>query len=206
METNIFTTLPEHIQIALATGYLGYSIARAGYRKNERKDDVLYGILVYGLVGYMCYDFVRPLATHFFLPAVAASVATAATALIWRKKLSAVWYKFLHTSAISNEDNIPDVWSGIIQRTDVAPTQVSVHMKNGTTLKCHNVPKFRNAPFPFYYADSEGNIAIYATHKQAPSDSEIRELPNVRDTTWGDRLTYVPKEEISYITVRLKKK
>lgn len=206
MDANIFTTLPEHIQITLATGYLGYSIAQSGYRKNERKDDMLYSILVYGLVGYMCYDLVRPFAAHFFLPAVAASVATSVTALIWRKKLRGLWYKFLHLSAISNEDNIPDVWSGIIQRTDVAPSQVTVFLKNGAVMKCDNISDFNDAPFPRYYTDTDGNFALYVTRDKQPSDTEMKDCPNVRDPHWGDRLTFIPKDEISHISIRFVKK
>jgi hypothetical protein len=204
-EFEAFFSIPQYIQIVLVTGYIGFRIARSGLREHERKDELLYGILVYGLFGYIIYDLCIPFYKHLLIPAFAATATTTLLAIFWRKYGSKFWSDAMHKLEVSNEDGTPNVWAGLTQCTTAGPTQVEVLLKNGTSLACQDVQSFSDAPFPKYYTDSFGNIAIYVTHKQK-LNSEKKEQKTVRDAEWGDRITYIPAQEIERILFRFKHK
>ncbi|MCI5120982.1 MAG: hypothetical protein D3908_07315 [Candidatus Electrothrix sp. AUS4] len=197
--------LPEYIQIVIATGYIGHSIAKAGFRDKERKDELLYSIMVYGLFGYAVYHTADSNGFCFLASALFAIISVVVAAIFWRKTGSRIFNKILHNAAISNEDGTPDVWTGIIQCTHAGPTQVVVVLKDGTELSCNDVQSFRNASFPKYYTDNAGNIAFYVTSIKK-NDGTVKEMPSVRDSQWGDRLTYIPASEISRVMIRFKNK
>ena len=203
-EIGSLANLPEHIQIVIATGYIGHSIARSGLRDKERKDELLYGIIVFGLIGYIAYDLFKSKFTHFLVPAIVATIVVIFFACVWRK-YGRNWSKLLHGAGVLNEDGTNSVWVGLTQSTHIGPTQISVLLNDGTTLECNDVQSFSDAPFPRYYTDNEGNIGFYVTKVKQP-DGTIKEKPTVRDKGWGDRLTYVPSTEISRVMIRFKSK
>ena len=205
MELKDLTSLPEQLQVILASGYLGYSIAYAGYRDNERKDDVLYGILAFGIFGYGFYDFTRRYYSTFLIPGIGALLAAILSAIVWRK-YGRTWFNFLlHRAAISNEDGIRTVWTRISQDTNICPTQIVVTLKDGSDYVCEDVQMFRDAPIPLYYTDSDGSIALYATQRTT-KDGETKDMKHTRDESMGDRLTYIPKDLISNVSIRFIKK
>lgn len=201
VDIQTISALPEHLQIVLVTGYIGHAIARAGFRDKERPDELFYGILVFGLFGYIIYNLAKPHYTYFLIPSVLGAITTTAIALIWRKHLKHRWDSLLHSTSVSNEDSIKGVWVGLTQNTKVAPTQITVLLKNGISLECNNVQSFGNAPFPRYYSDNDGNLAIYVT-KRILADGTEKVLAHTRDETWGDKITFIPKEEISNVGIR----
>lgn len=205
MELKDFTSLPEQLQVILVSGYLGYSIAYAGFRENERKDDVLYGILSFGMFGYLFYDFTRKSYVTFLLPGLGALLISVLIAMLWRKYGRYYFNLLLHRAAISNEDGIKTVWSRITQDTMIAPSQLVVCLKDGTILECDEVQSFSTAPIPRYYTDAEANVALYVT-KKTTQTGDVKVMANVRDNDWGDRLTYIPKDQIASISIRLLKK
>lgn len=208
MDTKILKTIeaiPEYLQIIFVTGYIGYVIAQSGFREKEKKSDLFYGTLLYGLFGYIIYDLMKlycPKQFPFVVYALSGSSASIIAAILWRKWIKNIWYKILHITAISNEDNIPTVWAGIIQNTEMLHKQISVSLKNGSKLECNDIQSFQDAPFPCYYADNDGNIAIYVT-EVISSKNITTKREYVRDKEWGDLLTYIPKDEISKIAIRL---
>ncbi len=197
--------LPEYIQIVIATGYIGYSTAKLGLRDKERKDELLYGIIVYGLFGYIAYDLLKPGFTHFLFPAVFSTCFVVVIACLWRKYVKRIFNHFFHKIGVLNEDGTPSVWVGMTQCTHAGPTQIKVLLKDGTSLICNDVQSFSDAPFPRYYTDNEGNIGLYVTSLKKAGGT-TKNMPTVRDKNWGDRLTYVPNSEISRIMIRFKKK
>ncbi len=205
MDPSIYTNLPEHLQIIIVSGYLGHVVANSGYRDNERKDELLYGILVFGLFGYMAFDLSRGLSQHIILPGLIALATSIVVAIVWRKYLWDLLHKLLHKAAISNEDNIKGVWTGIIQNTKIAPTQIVVALKSGAVFECDDVQQFKDSPIPLYYSDNNGNIAIYVTKRTSPDGQEV-EVKATQNPDWGDRITYIPAEEISNIDIRFLKK
>lgn len=204
MELKDFASLPEQLQIILVSGYLGYSIAHAGFRDNERKEDVFYGILSFGIFGYIFYDFTRSAHSSFLWPGLGALTVSVFVALFWRKYGKRWFNRILHKAAISNEDGIKTTWSRIIQDTTIAPSQLVVQLKDGNIIECDDVQSFVSAPIPLYYTDSDGNIAFYATRKIAPS-GDVKELQYTRDANYGDKITYIPKDQIASISIRFMK-
>lgn len=200
-----FFNIPQYIQIVIVTGYIGFRIARSGLRERERKDELLYGILVYGLIGYIIYDLCMPFYKYVLVPAIVSTATTILVAIFWRKYGSNFWNDAMHKLQVSNEDGTPDVWSGITQCTSSGPTQVEIILKDGTSLACNDVQSFSDAPFPRYYTDNFGNMAIYVTHKKNPN-SDKKEQKTVRDAEWGDRITYVPSQCIERVLFRFKHK
>ena len=204
IELKDIASLPEQLQVILVSGYLGYSIAYAGFRENERKDDVFYGILAFGIFGYLFYDFTRKSWASFLFPGIGALATSVLIAIFWRK-YGRRWFNVaLHRAAISNEDGIKTVWTRIIQDTTIAPRQIVVYLKDGTILECDDVQSFWDAPVPLYYTDSDGNIALYVTAKTL-KDCEPKEVEHIRHG-WGDKVTYVPKDQIASVQIRFQKR
>ena len=195
--------LPVYIQVVIATGYIGYSLAKRGLRDKERKDELFYGIMVFGLIGYSVMSFLvgKEIA---FIPAIAISlVITVIIAILWRKVLRDLVNKILHDSRIANEDGSPSVWIGLMQNTKIIPTQLSIKLINGERLSCRDVQAFGNAPVPRFYADNDGNIALYVTDKIKKDGSKAKR-DDVFVEGWGERLTFVKKEMIESVSIRYK--
>lgn len=205
MELKDFASLPEQLQVVLVSGYLGYSIAQAGFRDNERKEDVFYGILSFGIFGYIFYDFTRSTHSSFLLPGLGALCSSVLVAIFWRKYGKRWFNRILHKAAISNEDGIKTTWARIIQDTSIAPKQIVVQMKDGSKYTCDDVQSFGAAPIPLYYTDTEGNLAIYVTHRTATDGVETL-VDAVRHDSWGDRITYIPAKDIANVDIRFVKK
>ncbi len=203
MEIKDLTSLPEQLQVVFVSGYLGYCIAYAGYRENERTQDVLYGVLAFGIFGYVFYDVTRKYFVSFLIPGLGALVVSVLVAMLWRKYGKRWFNCVLHKAAISNEDGIRTTWTRIIQDTTIAPRQIVVYLKDGTVLECDDVQSFGEAPIPLYYTDSEGNIALYVTTKTV-KDCEPKEVEHVRHD-WGDKLTYIPKDQVASVQIRFQK-
>lgn len=205
MEFKELASLPEQLQVIMVSGYLGYSIAHAGFRDNERKEDVLYGILSFGIFGYIFYDLTRSAYSSFLWPGLGALLLSVFIAMFWRKYGKCWFNKILHKAAISNEDGIKTTWTRIIQDTTIAPSQLVVYLKDGCVVECDEVQSFGDAPIPLYYTDAETNIALYAT-RQTMANGEVKEFKHTRDATWGDKIRYIPKDQISSISIRFLKK
>lgn len=205
MEFKDIMSLPEQLQVILVSGYLGYSIAYSGFRDNERKDEMFYGILSFGIFGYIFYDFTRKAYLSFWFPGLGALLVSVLVALFWRKYGRRSFNTVMHKAAISNEDGIKTVWTKIVQDTNIAPTQLVVQLKDGSIIECDEVQSFGDAPIPRYYTDNDGNIALYGTSKISASGETIK-CQYTRDAKWGDRITYIPKEQIASISIRFLKK
>ena len=65
----------------------------------------------------------------FAMHALTSVIVTVIIAVLWRKWGRDIWYKILHKTAISNENNIPGVWTEIIQNTDIIQKQIKCLIK-----------------------------------------------------------------------------
>ena len=205
MELKDLATLPEQLQVIFVSGYLGYSIAYSGFRENERKEDLFYGVLSFGIFGFAIYDLSSPYFESFAIPGLLALLTSVGVAMLWRKYVKRWFFKMLHKAAISNEDGIPTVWSRITQDTTIAPRQLTVELKDGSKYICDDVDSFATAPIPMYYTDSAGNIAMHVTHKAKKDEAETP-VAAVRHDSWGDRITYIPAKDIATIDFRFVKR
>lgn len=205
MNIDSLSQVPEHIQIILASGYLGYCLARSGYRYKERQDQLFYGVIVFGLIGYAVFLKAQSSLGIFWLSAGISVVASILSGIFWRKFGKKHTDKFLHWAAITNEDGIPSVWLRLTQDTTIAPTQISVSLKNGSRLNCNDVPAFAEMPVPSFYTDDDGNIAMYVTSR-TNADGAVTEMNQIIDSDFGSRVTFIPKEEIARVAIRYLKR
>lgn len=128
-----------------------------------------------------------------FIPALIISlVVVMVIAVLWRKVLRGLVNKVLHDSRIANEDGMPSVWVGLMQNTKIVPTQLSVKLTTGERLSCRDVQAFGNASVPRFYADNDGNIALYVTDKIKKDGTKVTRDDVVLEG-WGERLTFVKK-------------
>gem|GEM_PF-3600798 len=197
--------LPEYIQIVLVTGYIGHSVAKAGYRSGERKDELFYGVMVFGLIGYVFFMLSQSAYDVFVISVIISVSVTMMSAMIWRKSLKRQVDRFFNWAGVSNEDGIPTVLSRLTQDTGIAMTQISVHLKNGSCLECDDVQAFRGMAVPLCYTDDNGNIALYVTGKK-DSEGVYTCMDEISDASMGDRITYIPKEEVSRVAFRFLRK
>lgn len=195
---------PMHIQVALASGYVGYSLARRGLRERERTADVWLCVLAFGLVGLVGWDAAGRVGEALAWKAAAAVLASAASGALWRRWGRRRLTLALGAAGISRENELGQSWQRIIQDTSMAPTELRVTLKDGTVLKCYDVQSFGDAALSRGTFDNDGNVALYVTDVIA-SDGTEREANDVRDPVYGDLLTYVPREEILHVGIRLKK-
>jgi hypothetical protein len=204
MELKDIASLPEQLQVMLVSGYFGYSIAYSGFRDNERKDELLYGILSFGIFGYIFYDSIRNLFQTFILPGLGALLVSVLVAIFWRKYGRRWFNMILHRAAISNEDGIKATWARIVQDTTIAPTQIVVQMKDGSKYICDDVQSFGKSAIPRYYTDNDGNIALYVTHRTTADGTDI-EVDSVIDEMWGHRISFIPSKDIANVDIRFVK-
>lgn len=186
--------LPVYVQLMLGCGYLGYLIARQGFRRNEQVADQILGVIAFGLPALPVWFLVLDLTGSIAFAGVAAVVFCALFALLWRVWLMDIWFTFTHRRQISNEDGLGNIWDTLIQDTELCPSQITVFLKNGERLFCDNTRLFENsaigAPMLF---DSE-------THEWL--NGEWVAIDEVQAGDWGDRLTYIPKPEVLKVSVR----
>ncbi|MDP5210835.1 hypothetical protein [Microbulbifer sp. 2205BS26-8] len=57
------------------TDYIGYTVANQGFREGERKGELLYSMLVYGLIGWLVFYCVLMLWRETFFTAMLAAVS-----------------------------------------------------------------------------------------------------------------------------------
>lgn len=201
MDIHSLSQIPENIQIILASGYIGHCLAKSGYRGKERKDQLFYGIMVFGLIGYTVFLQAQTILWSFGLSAACSVVISILSGVFWRKFGKKCLDRFLHWAAISNEDGIPTTWARLTEDTDIALTQVSVSLKNGSRLNCDDVSEFADMPVPAFYSDDDGNLALYVTSR-TEKDGTITEMEHITDPDYGSRITFVPKEEIARVAFR----
>lgn len=206
---NTLVDLPLYIQIVLVTGYIGYSVANQGYRENERKDALLYGVLIYGLIGWLIFYSMTLLSKS--LPMIISALVAAViicwlVGVLWRVKGRSWYFELLNAKRITNENDLGTVWNRLHQDISIYKTQVVVTLNDGTKLCCNAVRDFKTAAVPLCETDNKGNIALYVTKKKRPEWEGFKIVEDVRHPSWGDNLTYIPSKEIKYVEFRYKSK
>lgn len=192
--------LPLYIQIMLGCGYLGYLIARQGFRRNEQVADQVLGVIAFGLPALPAWFSVLDVTQSVMLAALGALVFCVLFALLWRVWLGDAWFAFTHDRQISNDDGRGNIWDTLIQDTQLYPTQITIYLKGGERLRCADTFEIKdtaiNAPVLF---DGAGNVAFFATEEWL--EGQWKPIEEVQHA-WGDRLTYIPAAEIVRADIR----
>jgi hypothetical protein len=201
MEQLSSLALALYLQVIVAAGYVAHAIGRIGDTRDDRADQRAYAITVYGLAGTMAGYPLWLLTKSPVLFALAALIAAAACAILWRTVLRRRWYALIRSAGISNSDGIPSLWLTLTTATHVIPTQLSVELDTGEMLSCAQPQRYARAPFPIFGSDGDGNIALYVTHK-VDADGKNHDYAATTHTALGYMITYVPKERIARISIR----
>lgn len=201
---NDLLSLPLYIQVTLGYGYLSYIIASQGRRKNEKTYDVVLSTILYSIPSFGTWKILEVFEIHVIPSLMFMLVASVFTGIFWRKYFRSFWFAFLNESRISTDDGNSNVWTKLIQDTAITPTQIEVFLNNGKRLYCDDVQRFIDAPIPILQYDYEGNIALYVTHTKKEG-KEYKPAKSLRNSSWGDMITYIPSSEITRVKIRYKK-
>ncbi|WGZ92187.1 MAG: hypothetical protein QJT80_06810 [Candidatus Thiocaldithrix dubininis] len=194
-------TLPIYFQVMLACGYLGYVIARQGFRRNEQMADQLFGAIIFGLPALPAWFLTLDITQNIPLAASVSFIFCVIFAIWWRVALAELWVSFAHKRRISNEDGQGYVLDYLTQNTSLCPTQITVYLKSGEKLFCENMQAFQHSAIdaPMRY-DTAGNIALFVTHEW--KNDVWTPIENISMEQWGDLLVYIPVSEIIRIETR----
>lgn len=201
MLNNQFFDLSLSLQVALGSGYLGYTTAYAGFRRDHRVEDVLFISLAFASVAMLTFGFVEK--SHGVLLASLSSFgASVIIAAFWRKWGRKAWLWATSSAGVHRDDGSHDAWNQIVQ-TDRRVGQLSVHMKDGRVLYLSDRRKYDHCPWKGLYLGGNGAV-VMVVEKEKDANGQLTDRKGITDPEWGTRLTYLPASEIQRVNIRLK--
>jgi hypothetical protein len=196
-----FLKLPWEIQGALASGYAAYAVAYTGLRDRQRPIDIAFISLVFSVPATLVFWLLASKGPSISIPA--AFVAAVGTGIVWRRFIRRLVFSILKKLDVTWSNDDPSALATLSDNSKFPVSQIAVLLDDGTWLRCDDVSKFIGAPFAPYLLGPNGDVALYLTHEE-PSNGEAKVLKSVRDSYYGDRITYVPAARIKQITIRHK--
>lgn len=195
-------SLPLHLQISLASGYLAYLIAYAGIRQHHTASEVFFRSLAFGMIATaVLLSTAAEGSREPYMRAVVAVIATISVGALWRWRGMRWSRKIFHGSNISWTDDIPTAWLSITATdTDARPSQLSVDLQCGRVLLCEDTRDFKDSPYGPCVFGLDGSIAMYVTAEMR-TDGSWLEQKDVRHGD-GDRLTFIPASEVRRVDLR----
>lgn len=206
---NLFS-LPFQIILSLGIGFVGYAVCFPAERRRHRDSEITLLTFLFAAFSNSIYQFSLKIlgpsdSTAFIILAPLLSLlSTVAIALIWRRFIKQAWTDVVRKMKISNADEIPGAWEKIISDPRYTISQISVRLKSGKILFCSNAVQFDTAPFGPCYFGYDGSVALYVTHSKASNKNNFSIVEEIRDPEFGDRITFIPSDEISEIDLTWK--
>ena len=216
--TEIIASESFKIFVFLAPGYLGLRIYLIDKPWNELDAiHIFYGSLVFSVLSYGTYFFLVqevPVLKEFLLNApwvfaVGATLFALLYALIWRCLGHPFLHQILKFINVTTEDNTFTPWTVIFNNTSINLTQITVHLKDGRSLQLDEAGKYyipalnKAAVYP-YYTSKDGDITMVVTQTRESESAEWTAVPDIYVAApWGLKLSYIPREEISRVDVRV---
>jgi hypothetical protein len=195
--------LPWQIQVAIAGGYAGYMIAYAGLRHTHRQIDTIFISIIFSLIasGAIATLTVLRILSPPLLAGSLAFFITCLAAIAWRKWGRRVLELGLRLTNATWANDDSSALTTLTANVKCPVTQIAVLLDDGTWLRCDDTTLFNDAPFGPCLLGPSGDVALYLTHEEPPK-GKIKKLKSVRDSYYGDRITYVPASRIRQITIR----
>lgn len=194
-----FIDISNPLFISLIIGYLGYWFCYHGFEYG--KEERLFKIAVYSTPSLILFSFyeysIKYIVISFF--------TTVLIAIFWRSKGKRWFYNIVYKFRISNEDNSETVLNSIMNNNTIDITQISVGLKNGNLLHCSNILDYKKSGIRYFMIDKKGNIAIYVD-TIIDNQGHIGIYKGIKDHNFGDLLTFINKDEVSFIQLRNKKR
>lgn len=198
MATDLFK-LSFTVQLAIGSGYLAYLIAYAGIRQHHTAADAILKSFVFGVItsATMLYGY----QSKIWTPVVAFSL-TIVAGILWRWRLMSWWRNLMRQSGVSWADDIPTAWLSVTAtNTAYSPSQVAVETVDGRLLFCEDTRVYGDAHEGPVVFGLNGDVALYVTAERRP-DGDWIEKDEIRHSSDGDLITYVPASQIKRVQLR----
>jgi hypothetical protein len=200
--TPTILTLSWQIQTALASGYAAYLLGYMGIRWAHKTIDTAFCTLVFSLVASAVLFIMQH--QHPIIAAASAFLATCLAAVLWRRLIRKWLFWALRKCDVTWSNDDPSALDTLSSNARFRITQVSVELDDGTWLESRDASQFSDAPFNPVILGPNGDIALYLTHETRKGET-ARQLTSVRNSYYGDRITYIPAQRVRQITIRHKK-
>ncbi|MCC8941476.1 hypothetical protein H8A99_34825 [Bradyrhizobium sp. Arg68] len=197
--------LPWDLQVPLASGYAAYVLAYTGLRDRQKTVDVAFISLVFSLIATGVLALAAKRSVEPIQAGTLAFAVTVASGAIWRKFGRPLVGWSLRAANITWANDDPSALASLSENTKCYVTQVAVQLDDGSWLSCQSAVDFTQAPFGPFQLGPSGDIALYVTDI-TEADGTEKPQKTLRDSAYGDRITYVPAARIKRITVRYLRK
>ena len=187
-------------QVSLGSGFLAYVIAYAGFRRDHAPVDAVFITLAFSAIASLVFS--SSIELGEWVASMLAGVATIFAACIWRKWLNKLCLKLLADTGVHREDGVHRAWAAIVQ-ADRKVGQVAVHTKDGRVLHLLDRRKFAQAPWEGVYFGGDGSL-IMIVEEEDLDDGRTLQRETISDQLWGDRMSFIPADEIKRVEVRMK--
>lgn len=200
------------ILAVLSPGYISFRISEIGAgKKTHEPIQVFFSTGIFATVNYTLVLFLLGLLSvanqYAFLSSIL--VTSILTGGLWNKPFSGYVLKLSRKLSLTNEDSPNHVWWDIFNNSKVYATQIIAHLNDGTVLMCDHTRALHRKEyddvgvFP-YYTDRKGNIYFIPTHYKYSLSGKWVDMNDVDGgAEWGLRVTYLRKENITRLDVRL---
>ena len=195
------TALPWELQVVLAAGYCSYLLAYVGLRQNHRPTDTVFASLAFGLVAYLALYVTSE--QNVLVRGGSAVVSALIMGVVWRAGLRPLLRSLTRHSGYSWSDDTSSAWDCLQENSAYRPSQLTVEMDDGRYLMCSDTARCADLPYGPFTLGTAGDILMYVDRSVSPSGAD-REVIGVLDPEWGDLVTYVPKERVRKISIRLR--
>lgn len=194
-------TLPLDTLAVLAFGYIGYRIAFVGHDGPHRPIDTVFSTTIFAFLAKAAMIFHGPPSVLAAFPAFG-SVFVAA--LLWRMWLAPMMQTSFRNRGIIDHDRGRSVWETMLMRKLNCPTQMVVDLKDGSSLMCDDLNRFKSDPLGPCLLGPDGSVAIYVTSHRNDNADEFTPHDDryISDPTWGSMMTFIPASEIAQVRMR----
>ncbi|WP_054008028.1 hypothetical protein [Cypionkella psychrotolerans] len=188
------------VQVALGSGYLAYSTAYAGLRRDHGTEDAIFISLAFGALATLVFSILEPFGKWW--QSIGALLICLVVGSAWRMFARGWWHKILAFFGVHREDGVHSPWHALIH-AKYKVGQFSVHTKNGRVLYLNDRAAFHGLPWDGLYLGGDGGVVMVVEEEELP-DGTTEQRAGIKDTAWGTRLTYIPADEIERVNIRLK--
>lgn len=197
--------LPWQVQLVIASGYAAYSLSYVGIRSHHSSIEIAFSTLIFGLVTvialYVLFVFKIK---DVFLSTILAFLFTVAAGFLWRRFGRGLLRATVRKIGVSESDDDPSAWTALFDGHNCVVSQIAVRLTDGSWIRCDDTRLFKDEPFGPCLLGGTGDLIIYPTHIVTPSGIVRPQLTTINNH--GTRSYYIPKETISYMSVRHRKR
>ncbi|WP_431674451.1 hypothetical protein [Rhizobium leguminosarum] len=196
--------LPWVTLLILAAGYMGYFVAHVGLREHHKTVGVTFNTLVFGFCAAFAYQLSRYMEINILAASGTAVVTSVLLGAVWRALLRPVFYNIMQNTNVSYADDIPTAWLNLFGETNVVASQLLVRLKDGRTLMCSDLHRFKDEPNGPFRFGATGDILMYVTDLKVGYAWST--IDDVFCDEWGSEITYIPASEVAQVNFRRRKR